>query len=99
MSTPQKLVAELRNLAADTEELIEQVAHQSGGRIAEARERARAAVSRTRAGLAAMAGAGVAQARHARAAADEYVHEHPWQTVLAAVAIAAVAALLISRRR
>ena len=45
-----------------------------------------------------MAGAGIEQVRHAGESADEYVHEHPWRTLLAAAIIAALATALISRR-
>ena len=98
MSTSQKLLSELRGLAAGTEELIEEVADQSGNRIAAARDRARSAVSRARSELADLAHASSARARAAGIAADDYVHVNPWPTIAGVAVVALIAGALLARR-
>ena len=99
MPTPQKLVSELKGLAADTEQLIEEVADQSGERIAAARDKARAAVSLARARLADLAEAGAARARATGEATDEYVHDNPWRVIAAVAVLGLVAGAMLSGRR
>jgi len=98
MSTSQNLLSELRVLAADTEQLIEQVADQSEGHIVAARDKARRAVSRARAGFADLAQAGTARACAAGEAADEYVHENPWRMLAGVAIIGIIAGILMTRR-
>lgn len=98
MSTSQKVMSELRGLAADTEELIEHVADQSGNRIVAARDKAREAVTRARAELADIAHASAARARAAGDAADHYVHDNPWRMIAAVAILGLIAGALIARR-
>ena len=97
MSRAQKLLAEARGLAADTEELIEQIAEQSGSGIAVAREKAREAVARARAEITEFTEAGAARVRAAGQAGQEYVRAHPVQTIAGVALAALIAAALIWR--
>lgn len=93
-----KLMADLRIVVADAEELLKATANQTGERITAARARAEESLKSAKARLAEMQDAAVANAKVAAKATDDYVHENPWR----AVGIAAVAGLLlgalISRR-
>lgn len=93
-----KLVADLKILIADSEELLRASAGQAGEKISAARERIQASLATAKVKLSEAERAAVEQAKRAAKATDEYVHDNPW----AAVGIAAVAGLvlgvLISRR-
>jgi ElaB/YqjD/DUF883 family membrane-anchored ribosome-binding protein len=98
MSTSQKVMSELRGLAADTEELIEQVADQSSHSIVAARDKAREAITRARAELSDLAHTGAVRARAAGDAADHYVHDNPWRIIAGAAILGLIAGALIARR-
>lgn len=93
-----KLMADLRVVVADAEELLKATASQTGERIAAARAKAEESLKIAKVRLADAQAAAVARTKAAARATDDYVHENPWK----AVGIAAVAGLLlgalISRR-
>jgi ElaB/YqjD/DUF883 family membrane-anchored ribosome-binding protein len=93
-----KLMADLKVVVADAEELLKATASQTGERIAAARARAEESLKVAKVRLADAQAAAVARTKAAAKATDDYVHENPWK----AVGIAAVAGLLlgalISRR-
>lgn len=97
-ATKDKLVADLKILIADSEELLRASAGQAGEKISAARERIQASLATAKVKLSEAERAALEQAKRAAKATDEYVHDNPW----AAVGIAAVAGLvlgvLISRR-
>lgn len=93
-----KLVADLKVVVADAEELLKATASQTGERIVAARERAEESLRVAKVRLADAQAAAIARTKAAAKATDDYVHENPWK----AVGVAAVAGLLlgalISRR-
>ena len=93
-----KLVADLKVVVADAEELLKATASQTGERIAAARVKAEESLKIAKVRLADAQAAAVDHTKAAAKATDDYVHENPWR----AVGIAAVAGLLlgalISRR-
>jgi ElaB/YqjD/DUF883 family membrane-anchored ribosome-binding protein len=94
----QKLVTDLKVLAADAEELIKATASQTGDRITEVRGKIQQSVADLKPRL---ARAQVALADNARAAAntgDAYVHENPWSAIGVAAGIGLLIGLLIGRR-
>jgi ElaB/YqjD/DUF883 family membrane-anchored ribosome-binding protein len=97
-ATKDKLVADLKVLISDSEELLRASAGQAGEKIAAARERIQASLATAKVKLGEAERAALEQAKKAARATDEYVQDNPWQ----AVGIAAVAGLLlgilISRR-
>jgi ElaB/YqjD/DUF883 family membrane-anchored ribosome-binding protein len=86
-----KIVADLRVLAADTEELLRATADQTGQRVAAARGRADESLLAARAHMADARDAALAKARAAGRATDGYVHANPWQVI----AVSAFAGLVI----
>ena len=98
MLATHKLIAEVKGLAADTEELIEQLADRSEAGVAEARDRARDAASRVRGTVEALARAGGARARALGERGSAYVHENPWRTLAAIAVLGVIAGVLLSRR-
>lgn len=93
-----KLVADLKVLIADSEELLRASAGQAGEKIAAARERVQASLATAKVKLADAERAVVEKTKKAAKATDEYVHENPWRAVGIAAAAGVVLGLLINRR-
>lgn len=98
MAAPQKIRSALRGLAADTEELIEEVADHSHSRVDAAEDSARAAVSAARRGLAMLAQRGTTHVCAAGDVACDYVHKNTWKIIAGAAIIGIVAGVLLTRR-
>ena len=94
----QKLVSDLKVLAADTQDLIRATAEQSGEKVNAARDKARMALAHAQARVAATEAAFAARARDAANSADQYVTSHPWRTAGVAALCALVVGILIARR-
>lgn len=93
-----KLVADLRVLIADTEELLRATAGQVGEKAVVARERIQASLAATKEKLADAERVVLERTKLAARATDAYVHEHPWSAVGIAAAAGVVLGMLISRR-
>ncbi|MDH4389939.1 MAG: DUF883 family protein [Aquabacterium sp.] len=93
-----KLMADLRVVISDAEELLRLGAEQTGVSATEWRARVEDRLSRAKIKLADLQDSAVAKARAAGHAADDYVHEHPWKAVGAAAGIGLIIGLLIGRR-
>lgn len=87
----ERLVADLRILVADTEELLRATAGQAGEKAAAARERIQASLGRSRQKLLEAERALADRSGQAARAVEEYVNENPWR----AVGIAALAGFLL----
>lgn len=97
-SSKDKLVADLKVLMADSEELLRASAGQAGEKISAARERVQASLASAKVKLSDAERAAVEQARKAAKVTDEYVHENPWRAVGIAACAGLVLGVLISRR-
>ena len=93
-----KLMADLRLVVADAEELLRTTAGQAGEGAAELRDRVRVSLARARDGLADAQETAVAKARAAGRAADDYVHDNPWRSICIAGGFGLLVGLLIGRR-
>jgi len=87
--TTDKLMADLRMLAADTEQLLKATAGQTGHQVAQVRARAEDSLRAAKARVADLQDAAMARTRAVGRATDDYVRANPWQ-VLAVCAIAGV---------
>jgi len=97
--TPKdKLVADLKVVVADAEELLAATAHQTGERVTELRERMQENLRNARHKLADAEDAIKAKTREVAKATDHYVHEHPWKSIGIAAGVGLVIGMLISRR-
>lgn len=94
----EKLVADLKVVVADAEELLRATASQAGEKVAAARERIQASLATAKIKLADAERAVVEQTKKAAKATDEYVHENPWKAVGIAAVAGLVLGVLISRR-
>jgi len=94
----EKLVADLKVVVADAEELLRATASQAGEKVSAARERIQASLATAKVKLAEAERALLEKSKLAAKAADEYVRENPWQAVGIAAAAGLVLGVLISRR-
>jgi ElaB/YqjD/DUF883 family membrane-anchored ribosome-binding protein len=93
-----KLVADLKVVVADAEELLRATASQAGEKVSVARERVQASLANARVKLVEAERVLVDRTRQAAKATDEYVRENPWQAVGIAAGVGFLIGLLINRR-
>jgi ElaB/YqjD/DUF883 family membrane-anchored ribosome-binding protein len=89
--TTQKLLADIRMLAADMEQLLKATASQTGERVAQVRAKAEQSLQAARVRAGELQHVAMEKTRVAGRATDAYVHANPWQ----AVAIGAFAGLVL----
>ena len=93
-----KLVADLKLVVADAEELLRATASQAGEKVVAARERIQASLASAKMKLGDAERAAVAKAKEAAKATDDYVQDNPWQAVGIAAGVGFLLGLLIGRR-
>ena len=94
----EKLVADLKLLMTDTEELLRATASQVGDKVAPLRERIQASAASAKSRLVEFERAGVEKTRETVNVADNYVRDNPWVSIGFAAAGAFVVGVLIGRR-
>lgn len=93
-----KLMADLRVVVADAEELLKLTAGEMSESAAGLRERLQQRLSDAKYDLLTLQATATDKAKAAGRAADDYVHDHPWQSVAIGAAVGVVVGLLIGRR-
>ena len=96
--TSEKLVADMRTVLADTEQLLKAVVGQSGEKLAALQPRIEQNLRNIKERLAEFEQAATAQARAVAEATDVYVHEHPWKVAGFTALLGVAVGLLIGRR-
>lgn len=92
MNAPvERVVGDVKILAADVEELVKATATQSSEKIAEARVRVQQALATAKDTV-------VVRGAEAMRTTDRYVHENAWKAVGISAGIAFLVGLLIGRR-
>ena len=94
----RKVVADLRILLADAEDLLKALAADGGEKFAAGRARLQQTVAEIRPRLVAAEAALEAKARAAAKTTDDYVHAKPWTAVGIAACVGLVVGMLASRR-
>lgn len=94
----EKLVADLKVVVADAEELLRATASQAGEKVSAARERIQASLATAKVKLGEAERAALERAKLAARATDEYVNENPWRAVGIAAVAGLVLGVLIARR-
>jgi ElaB/YqjD/DUF883 family membrane-anchored ribosome-binding protein len=94
----EKLVADLKVVVADAEELLRATASQAGEKVSAARERIQASLAAAKVKLTDAERALLEKTKEAAKATDAYVHENPWRAVGIAAVAGLVLGVLISRR-
>ncbi len=98
LAQKDKLMADLRVVISDAEELLRLGAEQTGANATEWRTRVEERITQAKYKLADLQDSAVARAKAAGHAADDYVHENPWKAIGAAAGVGLIVGLLIGRR-
>jgi ElaB/YqjD/DUF883 family membrane-anchored ribosome-binding protein len=98
VTSQEKLVTDIKAVIADAEEILKATADQTGEKIANLRVRIQDRLLGARIRLDAAEAALVDKTRAAARAADDYVHESPWQAVGIGAGVGFLLGLLLGRR-
>lgn len=96
--TKDKLVADLKVVIADAEELLRATASQAGEKAGEARVRIQQSLRAAKDKLMQLEAVALEKTKQAARATDEYVHENPWKVIGISACVAVVIGILVSRR-
>jgi ElaB/YqjD/DUF883 family membrane-anchored ribosome-binding protein len=96
--TSEKLVADLRIVIADTEQLLKAIVAESGEKLAALRPRMEENLRSAKARLAEFEQMASDKTRAAVDATDGYAHEHPWRVASVSALVGVALGLLIGRR-
>ena len=96
--TRATLIADLRAVLADTEQLLKAVINQSGEKLAALPPRIEEHLRTAKARLAEFERAATEQARAAAEATDAYAHEHPWKVAGFTALLGMAIGMLVARR-
>jgi ElaB/YqjD/DUF883 family membrane-anchored ribosome-binding protein len=90
--------SDVNKTISGAEDLLSQAANATGEKAAELRGRALEQLKALRERLQAVQDTALEKGKAAATATDEYVHDNPWRSILAAASLGVVVGLLISRR-
>ena len=99
MALPKdKLMADLRLVMADAQELLRSTAGQAGEEAAAARARLQESIQSARDHISSAEEVVVEKAKQAAHVTDEYVHENPWKSIGVSFSVGIIIGMLIGRR-
>lgn len=93
-----KLVADLKLVISDAEELLRATAGQAGDKATELRHRIQDRLDAAKADLARVQAEALNKAKAASTAADNFVHDQPWTAVGIAAGVGLLVGLILGRR-
>ena len=97
-SLAEQIEADVRKAVSGAEDMLTQAANATGDKAAELRSQALQQLKALRERMNDAQEAALRQSKAAARATDEYVHENPWRSILAAASVGVVVGLLIGRR-
>lgn len=97
-ASKEKLVADLRAVVADTEDILRATAGAAGDKVADMRQKIEASLRDAKARLADVEAVVVDKAKAAATVTDDFVREQPWKAVGVAAALGLAVGVLIGRR-
>jgi ElaB/YqjD/DUF883 family membrane-anchored ribosome-binding protein len=97
-SVADEIELDVRNAISGAEDLLAQAANATGEKAAELRGRALEQLKVLRERMQDVQHAALEKGKAAAHATDDYVHENPWRSIVAAASIGVVVGLLIGRR-
>ena len=98
VANKDKLVADLKVVIADTEELLRATAGAAGDKVGEVRERLGVRLRDAKERLQDLEAAVIDKTKAAARATDDFVHEEPWKAVGVAALVGLALGVLIGRR-
>ncbi|MBL8487763.1 MAG: DUF883 domain-containing protein [Rhodocyclaceae bacterium] len=96
--TKDKLIADVKVVISDAEELLRATANQAGDKAGELRTKLQDHLASARVKLAEAEAAVVDRAKAVGRATDDYVHDNPWRSIGIAAGCGFIVGLLIGRR-
>ncbi len=93
-----RLSRDVRTLVDDAEALLRHAVRDAGEGYDDARSRLERSLKNARSELEGVEHAVLDNARRAKRATDEYVHQHPWQSMGIGAGVGLLLGMLISRR-
>lgn len=93
-----KVAGDMKSVISDAEELLRNTQQQAGESFLAAKAKFEATLSSAKTELIRMEEEMVARTKEAALATDQYVKEHPWQSVGLAACMGMVVGLLIARK-
>ena len=94
----EKLVADLKAIVADADDILRATAGAAGDKVGELRQKIEAKLVDAKERLADAEAVVIGKAKEAATATDDFVHEHPWKAVGVAAAVGLALGVLIGRR-
>lgn len=94
----EKLVADLKAVVADADDILRATAGAAGDKMGELRLKIETRLADAKERLADAEAVLVGRAKEAATATDDFVHEHPWKAVGVAAAVGLALGVLIGRR-
>ena len=96
--TRTKLVDEFSNVLSEAEDMLKRAANETGEKARDLRSQVEAKLLTARLRMQELQGQAMDRAKDAARATDDYVHEHPWQSIGIAAAIGLLIGLMMNRR-
>lgn len=93
-----QLVSDLKTVMQDAESLLKATSALTGEKVQEARAKAEESLRQAKERLSEVEEEALRRAREVAEAADEYVHDNPWQSVGIAAGVGLLVGLLLARR-
>ena len=93
-----KLMADLRVVVRDAEELLSQAGHQASDGFKAAKAKMEASLKSAKEELVHAEEVALSKAKEVAQSTDQYVKAHPWQAVGLAAAVGVIVGFLISRK-
>ena len=93
-----KLVDEFSNVLSEAEDMLKRAANETGEKAKDLRSQVEAKLLTAKLRLQEFQGQAVDRAKETARATDDFVHEHPWQSIGIAAAVGVVVGLLMNRR-
>lgn len=97
-SNKQKLIADMKNVVADAEEILRATAGIAGEKMAELRERIGERLCEAKLRLDEAEAIVLDKTKAAARATDDFVNENPWQSVGIAAGVGLLLGIIIGRR-
>lgn len=96
--TKDKLIADLRIVVTDAEELLKATAGQAGEKVTAMRDRIGRSLEQAKNRLSQLEDEALDKGKAAARATDQYVHDNPWKSVGLAAGVGFLLGWLTSRR-
>jgi ElaB/YqjD/DUF883 family membrane-anchored ribosome-binding protein len=93
-----KLVDEFSAVLNEAEDMLSRAANETGEKAKDLRSQVEAKLLKAKLRMQEIEGQAMDRAKEAARATDDFVHEHPWQSIGIAAAVGVVVGLLLNRR-